>query len=581
MKRLFAWLGSQPFRSFQLRLFIYLFLIGSIPVFGALSLFYVHSSERSDEEWRATVVAKHDQVQRRLDKELRELEYLYRSWMQNEYVAQLIMMNRDGRLLNETAFRSVKESIGSMAMVQMEYRKFVTDICFTIEEAGSFCTNGNPFDYEEQELRKPANRSDFIIRVQGHKGIGWVGPLYDPANLVIVGSIEIVFDMPRLLGEIRSDHALSDLVLWDTAGDSILFESGRRDTATSPGSSLFLAEKEPFLRSESNVFLSQRPVSVPGQTWMTYLESPNTDIRSLKSTLKNTILVFCTILVVVSIVSSFIFSTLFSRPLRKLRQLMKRAESGDLKAYWMSGSIREIDELGNGYNQMLNRLEETIKQAKLEESLKKEAEIEALQYQLNPHFLYNTLNTIKWVAKIHQTPQISDAVSALVRLLQASLGKKGDFLTLKQEVGLIRDYMAIQTFRYGDTVRMFLDIDPIASICLVPKMILQPLVENALIHGLENSAKGGEITIKAWLDRDMLMLEVQDNGKGMAPPEAGEEALPPGKSAKERMSGIGLNNIRDKIKLYYGPDYKMHIFSKPNAGTTVRLSLPIHRSEES
>jgi sensor histidine kinase YesM len=185
------------------------------------------------------------------------------------------------------------------------------------------------------------------------------------------------------------------------------------------------------------------------------------------------------------------------------------------------------------------------------------------------------------VAKIHKTPQISDAVSALVRLLQASLGKKGDFISLKEEVGLIQDYMAIQSFRYGDTVRIRYEIESLASVCLVPKMILQPLVENALIHGLENSAKDGEITIRAWLDRDMLLCEVQDNGKGMDDPEKIMGTQPRGTSAKERMSGIGLSNIREKIKLYYGSDYKMHVFSKPNFGTTVRLSLPIHRNEES
>ena len=103
---------------------------------------------------------------------------------------------------------------------------------------------------------------------------------------------------------------------------------------------------------------------------------------------------------------------------------------------------------------MLNRLEDLIKQVKREESLKKEAEMEALHYQLNPHFLYNTLNTIKWVAKIHKTPQISEVVSALVRLLQASLGKKGEFITLREEIGLTRDYMEIQKFRYGDRIQI-------------------------------------------------------------------------------------------------------------------------------
>lgn len=581
MNRLYEWIGSQPFRSFQLRLFLYLFSIGSIPIFVALTFFYLHSSERSEGEWRGLVAKKHDQVQRRLEREMRELEYMYSVWMQNDAVGQLMRASRDGREMSESA-RMAKESITATAAFQMEYRKSVSDLCFFFEGSSSFCATGNPYDYEaEQPVRIPANRNDFFVVPEERNMIGWVGPIYDPVNLVIVGYIKIILDMSRVLDDVRQDQLLSDIILWDPATDSVLFESGKRDPATSHSPASFLSERSAFLRSENGVFLSQRPVAIPGQSWMSYLEVPNTDIRSLQLTLRNTVLVFFTILLAVSVISSLVFSKLFSRPLHLLRQLMKRAESGDLKAYWTYGSIREIDELGNSYNQMLNRLEETIKQVKLEESLKKEAEIEALQYQLNPHFLYNTLNTIKWVAKIHKTPQISDAVSALVRLLQASLGKKGDFISLKEEIGLIQDYMAIQAFRYGDTVRIRYEVDSLASVCLVPKMMLQPLVENALIHGLENSAIDGEITIRAWLDRDMLLCEVQDNGKGMDAPEKMMDTQPRGHSAKERMSGIGLSNIREKIKLYYGPDYKMHVISKPNFGTTVRLSLPIHRNEES
>jgi sensor histidine kinase YesM len=232
---------------------------------------------------------------------------------------------------------------------------------------------------------------------------------------------------------------------------------------------------------------------------------------------------------------------------------------------------------------MLNRLEDVIKQVKIEESLKKEKEFEALQYQLNPHFLYNTLNTIKWVAKIHKTPQISEVVSALVRLLQVSLNKKGDFITVREEFGLVKDYMDIQTFRYGETIQIESDIDPLAAQCLVPTMILQPLVENAIIHGLDQSNKEDKrILIRAWIERDLLFCQVEDNGRGLNNEQLLFLDANTNKSerVKEKLSGIGLNHIREKIRLYYGPDYSMQIFSKPNQGTTVKLSLPIHQSEE-
>ncbi|PYI55928.1 sensor histidine kinase [Paenibacillus flagellatus] len=582
MERLVAWFGSQPFRSFQLRLFVYLFLIGSVPVFGALTFFYVQSSERTESEWRSAVAAKHDRVQRRLDEEMRGLEFAYRTWLQDEGVRKLLRAGRENGIPDEATVREAKETIAKTASFQLGSNKRIVDFCFSFDGLSSFCAAGNPFDYgsRSEPERTPMNRSDTFVRGEGAGRIGWVGPLLEPGSYVVGGYMTVVADMARLLDDMRSDLSISDLALWDSAAGTVLVESGTANPDTDLGPAYFLAEKGPFLRSEGDVFLSQRAVSVPGQAWMCYMEVPNTQLRSLKSTLRNTVLVFFAILLVGSAVSSFVFSNVFARPIRQLRQLMKRAESGDLKAYWTSGGIREIDELGDSYNQMLNRLEETIKQAKQEESLKKEAEIEALQYQLNPHFLYNTLNTIKWVAKIHKTPQISEAVSALVRLLQASLGKKGDFLPLKEEIGLVQDYMAIQSFRYGDLVKLRLDVDALAAGCLVPKLLLQPLVENALLHGLENSSRGGEIEISAWLDRDMLLCQVKDNGKGMAEPETAFEPQTSRSGANERMSGIGLRNIRERVKLYYGPDYKMHVFSKPNEGTTVRISLPIHRSEE-
>lgn len=580
MQRLVSIFGTQPFKSFQVRLFLYLVIIGSVPVFIALTLFYIQSSERTDAEWKASVSAKHDRVMRQLEKEMRELEYFYRALLETPGVDIWLKSGKSGLEAEDAAMRRVKETIINSAAYRLDYRRDIMDFCFAIEGGSSFCAAGGPFDYESRAWKMPVNRSDYFVREEGRNRISWVGPLYG-SDYYVDGSIRILMDMTRVLDEVRSDNGLSNLVLWEPDTGSVLFESGSRKLGAEQGKSLFLSEKGAFLRTAPDVIVSQRPVSVPGQSWMSYIEVPNTDSLALKSILRNMVIVFVTIVLAVSIVSALLFSTIFLRPLHSLRRLMKRAESGDLKAYWTSGSIREIDELGDSYNQMLNRLEETIKQAKLEESLKKEAEIEALQYQLNPHFLYNTLNTIKWVAKIHKTPQISDAVSALVRLLQASLGKKGDFLTLKEEIALLRDYMAIQSFRYGDLVKLNLDIDPIASICLVPKLMLQPLVENALIHGLANSPREGEITIRAWLDRDMLLCQVQDNGMGMAEPDAVMNPQQTAASSKERMSGIGLRNIRERIKLYYGPDYKMHVFSKPNVGTTVRLSLPIHRNEES
>ncbi|MDB5085166.1 MAG: sensor histidine kinase [Bacilli bacterium] len=295
-----------------------------------------------------------------------------------------------------------------------------------------------------------------------------------------------------------------------------------------------------------------------------------------QSTTANGWVVFLVLIFLVAlftaVVLSFLMSKRIVRPLNNLSLLMRRAGEGDLKAYSVINGSSEIQALGSSYNQMINQLENLIKQVKSEEQLKKEAEIEALQYQLNPHFLYNTLNTIKWVSKLHKTPKISEIVSSLVRLLQASLGKRGEFIPLAEEIGLVRDYLDIQMFRFGDQIQIHYDISGSAELCLVPHMILQPLVENALFHGLEPASAQGQLWIRARVDEEILVCEVEDNGVGMDHPQTDWHS-------KQKYSGIGLQHVKERIQLYYGSSYGLRVWSAPGEGTRVILILPVQFEE--
>lgn len=389
------------------------------------------------------------------------------------------------------------------------------------------------------------------------------------------GRVVVMMNVSQFMSDmLRSEQALTiGLHIMDVQGH-VLYRTGPRFDGEN-----MRGDTDAYgLEITDQAITSYQRFYVDGAEWSSVYQVKNQHVVNRYTALRNSIIIFAVLFVLLCVSGVLLFSRSMTKPLHRLRTLMNRAERGDLKAYWVHDNSREIDEVGQSYNQMLNRLEDLINQVKKEEALKKEAEIAALQYQLNPHFLYNTLNTIKWVAKLHKTPQISEVVSALVRLLQASLGKKGDFITLREETGLIHDYMEIQRFRYGDRVQVQFDLEPETERCLVPCMILQPLIENACIHGIEPSKREGLIAIRAWIDRDLLFCEVQDNGIGMD--QVNESAGADGAGAlKGRMSGIGLQHIREKIKLYYGPDYKMYVTSKRGKGTTIRLSLPIHQSE--
>jgi sensor histidine kinase YesM len=562
-----------PFRSFQIQLMIYIALIGLVPF--VLSLYLLSRGVIVDIEAKEleALSSTHLRVLDHLERELNGLEGIALS-INADYLMQQYMRTRSSE--EQPDMYQLRRHIDMLIKLEKQKSPYELDICIIFET--SYCSDVGiiPLDGE----RLPASVYEPVIEPipasaeSPHQyNVRYIGALHVLNSNYIQGFIVIAADFGQILDDYHTTDPSVIHTVFDPEGTLLYRFDRSMNKRTDPVEEEI--RKSDAGEDKSGLIVSEKTFQAGRNTWSSYLSKPNPVPVLFLQSLRRSIFLFVGVLFLLTAISMLLYSGLFLKPLHQLRSLMKRAESGDLKAYWTAKSVQEINDLGESYNQMLNRLEELIKQVKREEALKKEAEIAALQYQLNPHFLYNTLNTIKWVAKIHKTPQIAEVVSALVRLLQASLGKKGEFLTIREEVGLIRDYMNIQKFRYGDTVDLHFEIEPVAYPCLVPRMILQPLVENALIHGLAPQKNGGRITIRAFLDRDMLICEVEDNGVGIH-----RQSEQPVAGMKEKMSGIGLQHIRDKIKLYYGPDYKMHVYpGKPN-GTRIRLSLPIHRNEE-
>jgi sensor histidine kinase YesM len=575
MKLNVEWIRSLSFRSLRLRLMAYLLLVGSVPLICALLVFYQQSTKFAKSEYEAYIKQNHVYVVQQMQASLKQIE------------TEAATINQDHQLqetmrLGTGSFTQSKRDILDVLDRHIAAAERgdipVSELCFTFFESAISVCRDTTILLTDPPLDASSARIETISLQDGSIHLRYVAPLFELGSREMKGYMVFLIHSTQLLKPANYMLPVIEHGIMNSNGALVI------NYATQP-SSVQLPQVDAdsaFIRTTDSGVVSGQPFQAYSNQWLSFIRWENQAYTELQRSFAKIAILFVLLMIVLSVTIAILFTRGVARPLETLRGLMKRAELGDLKAYWTSGTTKDIDVLGESYNQMLNRLEDLIKQVKVEESLKKEKEFEALQYQLNPHFLYNTLNTIKWVAKIHKTPQISEAVSALVRLLQSSLGKMGDFISLQDEVGLVRDYMAIQTFRYGDEIQLNLEIESIAGLCLVPKLILQPLVENAIIHGLDyKSDKDKQITIKAWIDRDLLLCQVEDNGKGMDSDLLLSEQNGRREGVKEKMSGIGLKHIREKIKLYYGPDYKMLIFSKPNQGTTIRLSLPIHRSEES
>lgn len=280
---------------------------------------------------------------------------------------------------------------------------------------------------------------------------------------------------------------------------------------------------------------------------------------------------------IMAILLSSIISRSISDPLKKLVRAMNKAKGGELSSNIKDYSKDELAEVTSNFNSMLDEIKLLIESVKDKEKQKRIAEIKALQAQINPHFLSNTLNSVKWLANIQRAENIEKLITALIELLHVSMGKGKELITLREEIGYVKEYIVIEEFRYYDKFKVCFELQEDVLDLKVLKFLLQPIIENSLIHGIEPMSGQGMIIVKAFLDSEKLKIVVTDNGVGISEERMRSILEEQFKSNKSSFSGIGICNIKDRIKMYFGEEYGVYIESIPNLYTTVELTLPITR----
>jgi two-component system, sensor histidine kinase YesM len=273
---------------------------------------------------------------------------------------------------------------------------------------------------------------------------------------------------------------------------------------------------------------------------------------------------------VVALIIGLVAANRVTEPIKLLTKQMKLVGEGNFKVRTKVQTTDEIGLMSLQFNRMINQIEQLLEQVKEEQLQKKEAELRAIRHRINPHFLFNTLSTIRWLMKFSQTERANKALSALIRLLEANMGKKGTFVTIKEELDIIEKFMAILQIRYEQTFHLHVDIDPDIEHFQIPQMFLQPIVENAIFHGIVPTGKEGNIYISGRKFEDGVEIEIRDNGIGMK-----KETLEELKQSPTKLNsyiGIGLSHVFDSIKLYYDPSSKLE-FDSNASGTKVMLLL--------
>ncbi|MFD0710546.1 sensor histidine kinase [Paenibacillus sp. GCM10027626] len=346
---------------------------------------------------------------------------------------------------------------------------------------------------------------------------------------------------------------------------------GRRSTNSSP-------DDEPQMHRENNTTLM-----IPSRLdngWHVVGLVPLEELTADSASIRNFTIWIALCCIAAALGMGYFVTRKIGNPLVQLCRLMRKGEAGDLSVRSMNIGRNEIGQLGRSFNKMLGKIDQLIHRIAEEEKEKKKAEVRALRYQINPHFMYNTLNSIRWMAKLNRTSDVDLAVTALVQLLEGSLGRNGVFMKLSDELQLLRKYMLIQEYRYDNPIVLEIQCPESLMGVLIPRMLLQPIVENAIFHGIAPKDAEGKITLTVEQQGADLVIRIKDDGIGIEPERVSELLASEQDCGKRGMTNIGVRHVHQMVQLYYGAAYGLRVKSEPGVGTEVSITLSLAKGEQ-
>lgn len=278
-------------------------------------------------------------------------------------------------------------------------------------------------------------------------------------------------------------------------------------------------------------------------------------------------------LVIISLLLSGIIARNITSPLQRLRDSMAKVQEGDFNAgdvEVVSGN--EIGSLTRSFNVMTHRIQDLVEQNVYEQEEKRKSELKALQSQINPHFLYNTLDSIIWMAEGKKNEEVVLMTASLARLLRQSISNEDELVSIGQEIEYARSYLTIQKMRYKDKLEFQIEVEPAVKYVQIIKLVLQPIIENAIYHGLKYKESKGLLIVRGFEQGANAVIEVTDNGVGMEP-ETLDHIFERHK-VNYHSNGVGVYNVQKRLQLYYGSEYGIAYRSEKGKGTTATITIP-------
>lgn len=387
-------------------------------------------------------------------------------------------------------------------------------------------------------------------------------------------------DLARLADLILPDQ--SSTVYICNAEGKVIYDSSGKFTAGSLPSNLSAyldgeAKREVVMNGKGYIMVSAKAEDLD---WYVLTLIPEAVYTADAMSVSVAILAAAAIaLLIAALVTTFTSGTI-SQPVEQLAEAMADTGIRHLNRRVKVYGSDEIARLGKSFNTLMDHLNTSIQNEYEMELRQKDAAIRALQAQMNPHFLYNVLQSIASMAVLREIPEIATMSNALGRILRYNIKGATTLATVRDETEHVVNYLSIQKIRFGDRLCYEMDVPEYVMNCKLPRVTLQPMVENAIIHGFERQQETGHISICCWMDEEQLVLEVSDDGKGISPArlKAIRKDLDENEgSVTASIHGIGISNLNARLKLLYGDKGKIEIGSDQDVGTVVRILLPVRR----
>ncbi len=528
------------------------------------------------------------------------LDY-YLEYMEN--VSNLATINPDVRRfmsndLSQDELDNVKQSIFDYFSVILKSRKDIRNIVL-------FNANGEVLLNQEGKTLNPHSdyqNSDWYQNAVSAKGstvfttshvqniiydqYPWVVSLsraiydYKENKLLGVVLIDLSYDVITDLCESIDMGKRGYLYILDKEANMVyhpalqLIYSGLR---TEPKDEILQSEQRTIIAGKGSDKKIYTIFEMPTTRWKIVAVSYENEILKDKELIEAMFILMGVLFTVIATALSIFFSLKLTRPLQRLEKNMKKVREGNFDIHLPIESTDETGRLSETFNSMVDKIKQLMQDSIDDQKQKRRLELKALQSQINPHFLYNTLDSIIWMAEDGQVDDVVEMTSALSKLFRTSISKGDEIISFREELENISSYLTIQQIRYKDKLNYSIEVSDDLMQYKVLKLILQPLVENAIYHGIKQAQEPGKITVKAFEAGGNLIVEITDNGAGMEP-QVLERILTdnPIKAENSRKSsGIGTSNVNQRIKLAFGEQYGLLYESTLGQGTTVVVTLPI------